>query len=283
MEENDGKSFRFIILATYACVLVDNTEISSRPYHHLNGSIFTIKNIPGATSLTLVTDDDQLLVCQDNKLRVTSSMTQYNTRVIIEGYPDYINEIYYLKYDNLYLNSCFEFQQNKDEALLFHIAAIDEVSRDFSRIISHPEACLTNTEYISVDGVDLFHTNVWFWLYLMNEGGLANAHEYHSELIFGSDLYYGGMLFRFKLINNNIVIESSEGYLGYNSNDDKVYLFSSIPEFPLSIIPVKLRSMFVITDGLCFYYVDFVKASFGTLTRVSNLEEASTFQFVSIA
>jgi hypothetical protein len=39
--------------------------------------------------------------------------------------------------------------------------------------------------------------------------------------------------------------------------------------------------MFVLYDGVCYYRVDAIKASYADVNRVESIEEASLFQFVA--
>ncbi|KAJ5242235.1 uncharacterized protein N7469_000562 [Penicillium citrinum] len=165
--------------------------------------------------------------------------------------------------------------------------------------ISHPIIDVDNP--ISADGIDLYHPDKLFSLYLINGDSLwlGDAREFDNALYFGPNQYSDGIPFQLSKHEGKTRIRSHDGKYMTAMMEDSLAShldegckqhtkfsqcshckgwytlgFSVEPQECLSMVPRGLPSMFVLYDGLFYYKVA------ERIIRVEKIDDASLFQFV---
>ncbi|ORY07746.1 hypothetical protein K493DRAFT_332658 [Basidiobolus meristosporus CBS 931.73] len=310
-DEIEGYIFRFIITGEYKYICINDGALEIRDGHFLNGSVFI-----GAPSCLMLNEegvDDYEAIPRTNTLIVQNNAVslnheQSNEFVQLEYHPDFDEDIELLvfKHGDQYLDESLQFQDDPDRALIVQLAYLDTLN-DYTAPDITPSP--SGDQLVSADGVSLFTPDAKFKLSICGENGMCSTDLYEGFLIFGSHNYSQGITFRID-VDDDIYVRSAFGDIGYLgigvdeetlsyeaaehqqhnaftvcdrcTNLYKIHLFDQKPQLNIKLIPTKYKSMFVISDGMYFYSVEFFKASYGEPLRVKTMDEATVFQFISL-
>lgn len=263
---DDEQEFRFIVTGKYKSVSVDGENFNINDSYYVNGSVFVVKNNK------IVYDNDKYVVIKNGKVRMGLDEDNAVEMVSIG------NGLYVLEYDGCYLNDSLDLQDDMDQALVVQGMLLDEFNS--MKVVNVDRF---DDEDVSADGVPLREEYMFCFNMCEEE---ANLREFQDKLTFGSDHCIQGESFRL-IDNNGVMIIQSVGtnrYLNISKEegDYSVFFTDDIPNHPISIVPVDEETVFVIGDGEYYYKVEFYKASYGELVRVSNIKKATRFQFISV-
>lgn len=278
--ENEGfdRPFRFIVTGQYLAIHYNGSGFEIDRDYHARGSLFYISN------------DEKKII--------------HNRTFIADlyDYPDYEGDVFFIGKESHYLAQDGQWTDNIKDAIKVQIdpeGDYGEAEPPIHPSISHPIIDVDNP--ISADGIDLYHPDKLFSLYLINGDSLwlGDAREFDNALYFGPNQYSDGIPFQLSKHEGKTRIRSHDGkYLTAMMEDSLAshldegckqhtkfsqcshckgwYTlgFSVEPQECLSLVPRGLPSMFVLYDGLFYYKVA------ERIIRVEKIDDASLFQFV---
>jgi hypothetical protein len=279
--ENEGfdRPFRFIVTGQYLAV-------------HYNGSDFEISRDYHARGTLFYLSDDETKIIHNN-----------NYIADLTDYPDYEGDLFYISKESQFLAQDGQWTDSVQDAIKLQIdpeGDYGDAGRPIPLSIPYPIVDTNNP--ISADGVDLYHPDKWFSLYLITGDHLwlGDAREFENVLSFGTNPYSDGIPFQLSKHEGKTRIQSYDGkYLTAMMEADlATHLdesckqhtkfsqcsrcmgwytlgFSIEPQECLSLVPRGLPSMFALYDGFSFYKVA------ERIVRVQDIEDASVFQFVA--
>jgi hypothetical protein len=285
-DEGLDRPFRFIVTGKYLAVRYEDNSFTLHSDYHGHGSLFYLS-------------DDETHIIRDQ-----TYVGQLNS------HPIHKDNVFHICRGLQYLSRDGRWTGNIDEALNVQIDPEDPDSvdnADNTPILSLPEPINYSTHPVSADGIDLYHPDKQFALYPLTRDGLwyGDAGNSNNKLIFGANPYSAGLPFQLSIHEGRTRIRANDDmYLTVFMEEDLLpYLkeecrqhsrvsscadcstwyslgFRSEPDDCLAMIPRGLQSMFVLYDGVFYYSVNILKASYAETKRVKHIEEASLFQFV---
>lgn len=279
--ESEGfdRPFRFIVTGQYLAIHYNGNDFEISRDYHARGTLFYLSN------------DEKKII--------------HNRTFIADliDYPAYAGDVFYISKGLHYLAQDGQWTDNVKDAVKVQIdpeGDYGEAGRPIPPSISHPIIDVDNP--ISADGIDLYHPDKWFSLYLITGDclWLGDAREFESALYFGPNPYSDGISFQLSKHEGKTQIRSYDGKyltammeaslashldegckqhtkLSQCSSCKAWYTlgFSVEPQDCLSLVPKGLPSMFVLYDGLFYYKVA------ERIVRVEDIDDASLFQFVA--
>ncbi|KAJ5102815.1 hypothetical protein N7532_003344 [Penicillium argentinense] len=284
--ESFDRPVRFFVTGKYLAIRYQNNAFELYEDYHARGSLFYIS------------DDNEKIIYNREYVATLTSHLSYN------------GDVFFIHNGSGYLGLDGTWKKSVVEAVNIQIdpyGSIDEDTEPFVPL-SIPNPIIDASHPISADGIDLYHPDKWFCLYPITGDclWLGDAAEFEGKLIFGGEPYSLGIGMRLSELKGKICIRTNTGkFLSVIMEDSLTeYLdggckqhtrssrcprcmkwytvgYSSEPDGSLSLIPHGLPSMFVLYDGVCYYRVDVIKASYADVNRVESIEEATLFQFVA--
>lgn len=276
--ESFDRPFRFIVTGQYLAIHYNSGGFEINRDYHARGALFYLSN-----------DEKQII---------------HDRTFVAElvDYPDYEADVFYIGKGSQYLAQDGQWTNNIENAVKVQIdpeGDYGEAGRPMPPSIPNPIIEVDNP--ISADGIDLYHPDNWFTLYLITGDclWLGDAREFESVLSFGTNPYSDGMIFQLSKHEGKTRIRSHDGkYLtptmedslaSHLPEDCKQHTkfsqcpsckgwytlgFSVEPQEDLYLVPRGLPSMFALYDGLFYYKVA------ERILRVEDIGHASLFQFV---
>lgn len=276
--ESFDRPFRFIVTGLYLAIHYNGSDFEIIRDYHARGTLFYLSN------------DEKTII--------------HNRAFIAEltDYPDYEGDVFYISKGSQYLAQDGQWTDDVQHAVKVQIdpeGDYGEAEHPMPPSIAHPLIEVDNP--ISADGIDLYHPEKWFSIYLITGDclWLGDAREFESVLSFGTNKYSDGISFqlskhegktRIRLYDGKYLTPMMEDSLASHldegckqhtkfsqcSSCKRWYTlgFSAEPQDCLSLVPMGLPSMFVFYDGLFYYKVA------ERIVRVEGIDDASIFQFV---
>lgn len=279
------RPFRFIVTGHYLALHHNGSNFELRRDYHARGALFYLS------------DDETGII---------------HSRVyvgVLEEHPDYDGDVFYICKESQYLTLDGQWTDSINDAIKVQLDPMGDYGDDEPPLPpSLPNPIIDADNPISADGIDLYHPDKYFCLYPITGDCLwtGDAGEFQGTLFFGGNPYSIGMGFQLFRHEGKTRIRSYDGKYLTVMMDAEVaaYLdegckehtrlsrcsrctrcytigFSSQPEECLSLVPRGLPTMFVLYDGLFYYTVDALKASYASVRRVEDIDEATLFQFVA--
>lgn len=276
------RPFRFIVTGHYLAVHYNSSNFELCRDYHARGALFHLS---------------------DDETGIIHNRTYVG---VLEEHPNYEGDVFYIRNESQYLTLDGQWTDNASDAVRVQLDPVGDYGDEEAPLLPNPVLNAANP--VSADGIDLYHPDKYFSLYPITGDCLwtGDAGEFQGTLFFGGNPYSVGMGFQLSKHGGKTRIRSYDGkYLTVMMDAEvaacldegckehtrsnrcsscmRCYTigFTSQPEECLSLVPRGLPTMFVLYDGLCYYRVDALKASYASVTRVEDIDDATLFQFVA--